>query len=274
MDGLVCLIHWNRDEAAERAQLIEAAGYRVDASPFTSGSLRQLRDNPPAAVVIDLSRLPSHGREVAMALRHRKSTRDVPIIFVDGQPDKVARIKQLLPDAEYAEWQGIDAAIQEAIESPPSDPVRPRTIFDAYADTPLFKKLGIKDGSRVSLVDAPQRFEVKLGNLSEGVLLQRNGNTSSDLTLWFVTSSEHLQNHIDSMGRSIGKDGLWVIWPKKTSGMQTDLSQVIVRRIGMDAGLVDYKIASIDETWSGLRFALKKRREPPQERLQAVSLSP
>ena len=274
MDGIVCLIHWNRDEAAECARLIEAAGYRVDASPFTSGSLRQLRDNPPAAVVIDLSRLPSHGREVAMALRHRKSTRAVPIIFVEGQPDKVERIKQLLPDAKYAGWQGIDAAIQEAIESPPSDPVRPRTIFDAYAGTPLFKKLGIKDGSRVSIVDAPQRFEAKLGSLPEGVLLQRNQNAPSDLTLWFVTSSEHLQDHIDSMCRSIGKDGLWVIWPKKASGMQTDLSQVIVRRIGMDASLVDYKIASVDETWSGLRFALKKRREPPQEKLQTASLSP
>ena len=69
MNDFVCLIHWNQDEARERAQLIEAAGYRVDASPFSSGSLRHLRDNPPAAVVIDLSRLPSHGREVAMALR-------------------------------------------------------------------------------------------------------------------------------------------------------------------------------------------------------------
>lgn len=261
MDGLVYLIHWNQDEAAERAQLIEAAGYRVDASTFTPGLLRHLRDNPPAAVVIDLSRLPSHGREVAMALRQYKGTRAVPIVFVSGQPDKVERVKELLPDAKYAAWQGIGAAIQEAIDSPPTDPVRPRTIFDAYEGTPLFKKLGIKDGSRVSLVDAPQRFEDQLGNLPEGVKLQRNNNAASDLTLWFVTSSEDLQKRIDSMRRSIGKDGLWVIWPKKASGMQSDLSQVIVRRIGMDAGLVDYKIASIDETWSGLRFAVKKRRD-------------
>ena len=124
------------------------------------------------------------------------------------------------------------------------------------------KKLGIKDGSRVSLVDAPQQFEDKLGNLPKSALLQMDNNGRRDLTLWFVTSREYLQQHIDSMRRSIGKDGLWVIWPKKTSGMQTDLSQVIVRKIGMDAGLVDYKIASIDESWSGLRFALKKRREP------------
>lgn len=262
MNGLVCLIHWNRDETTERAQLIEAAGFRVDASPFTPSSLRHLRDNPPAAVVIDLSRLPSHGREVAMALWQYKSTRTVPIIFADGQPDKVERIKELLPDAKYASWQGIGAAIQEAIDSPPSDPVRPRTVFDAYAGTPLFKKLGIKDGSRVSLVDAPQRFEDKLGNLPKSALLQMDNNGRRDLTLWFVTSREYLQSHIDSMRLSIGKDGLWVIWPKKTSGKQTDLSQVSVRKIGMDAGLVDYKIASIDEIWSGLRFALKKRREP------------
>ena len=262
MDGLVYLIHWKQDEARERAQLIEAAGYRVDASPFTPGLLRHLRDNPPAAVVIDLSRLPSHGREVAMALRQYKGTRAVPIVFVGGQPDKVERVKELLPDAKYAGWQGIGAAIQEAIDSPPADPVRPRTVFDAYAGTLLFKKMGIKDGSRVSLVDAPQRFEDKLGTLPEGALLQTENNAASDLTLWFVTSRETMQQHIDSMRRSIGKDGLWVIWPKKASGMQTDLSQVSVRRIGMDAGLVDYKIASIDETWSGLRFAVKKRRGP------------
>ncbi len=262
MNDLVCLIHWNENKARERAQLIEADGYRVDASPFTSGSLRQLRDNPPAAVVIDLSRLPSHGREVAMALRYYKSTRAIPIIFVDGQPDKVERVKELLPDAKYTAWQDIGPAIREAIAAPPTDPVRPRTVFDSYAGTPLFKKLGIKDGSRVSLVDAPQRFESKLGDLPEGVLLQRNRNASNDLTLWFVTSSEYLQDRIRSMGRSIGKDGLWVIWPKKTSDMQSDLSQVIVRRIGMDAGLVDYKIASIDETWSGLRFAVKKQGGP------------
>lgn len=261
MDGLVYLIHWNQDEARERAQLIEAAGYRVDASPFTSSLLRRLRDNPPAAVVIDLSRLPSHGREVAMALRQYKGTRAVPIVFVEGQPDKVERIKELIPDAKYAAWQGIGGAIQEAIESPPTEPIRPRTVFDAYAGTPLFKKLGIKDGSRVSLVDAPQRFEAKLGTLPKDVKLQTESNAASDLTLWFVTSSETMQKHIDSMRSSIGKDGLWVIWPKKASGMQTDLSQVIVRRIGMNAGLVDYKIASIDETWSGLRFAVKKRRD-------------
>ena len=109
-----------------------------------------------------------------MALRQYKATRAVPIVFVEGQPDKVERIKELLPDAKYAAWQGIGPAIQEAIDSPPADPVRPRTVFDAYAGTPLFKKLGIKDGSRVSLVDAPQRFEDKLGNLPEGVLLQRS----------------------------------------------------------------------------------------------------
>ena len=258
MNDLVCLIHWNRDEAAERAPLIEVEGYRVDASPFTSGSLRQLRDNPPATVVIDLSRLPSHGREVAMALRYYKSTRAIPIIFVDGQPDKVARIKELLPDAKYTAWQDIGPAIREAIAEPPADPVRPRTVFDAYAGAPLFKKLGIKDGSRVSLIDAPQRFEAKLGSLPRGVAMQRNRNAPGDLTLWFVTSRDALQDRIHSMRRSIGKDGLWVIWPKKASGVKTDLSQVTVRGIGMDAGLVDYKIASIDDTWSGLRFAVKK----------------
>jgi len=104
--------------------------------------------------VIDLSRLPSHGRAIATMLRQRKATRSIPIVFVEGDPEKVARIRETLPDAVYARWRNIRSALRAAIEHPPREPAVPGTM-DAYSASPLPKKLGIKPGSVVLLLGAP-----------------------------------------------------------------------------------------------------------------------
>ena len=84
------LIHWNRNEAAERIERLRAGGYEVSLAPLDGPSvLRELRAQPPDGVVIDLTRLPSHGREVGVALRRFKDTRHVPIVFVEGEAEKV-----------------------------------------------------------------------------------------------------------------------------------------------------------------------------------------
>src|SRR6267143_691578 len=102
---LVRLISWKQDLASERARPLEDAGFRVDASPLNPGSLiGHLRANPPAAILIDLDRLPSHGREVAVALRNSKTTRHIPIVFAGGLEEKIERIRQELPDAQFTGW--------------------------------------------------------------------------------------------------------------------------------------------------------------------------
>src|SRR5262245_6877874 len=121
---LVRLVHWKDEEVPERAARLEAAGYAVDGEvPGTSIGVKTLRENPPAAFVIDLGRLPSHGREVAFALRQAKGLREIPIVFVAGAADKVAKVRADLPDAIYAEWGGIGDALAAAIAAPPSAPV-------------------------------------------------------------------------------------------------------------------------------------------------------
>ena len=97
----VQLIHWHAGEAREHARSLEAAGYVVAHDVPAPSMLRDLQRRPPAAIVIDLSRLPSQGRDIAVALRHAESTRRVPLVFVDGEDTKVARIrpKTLLPIA-------------------------------------------------------------------------------------------------------------------------------------------------------------------------------
>ena len=253
------LIHWNAEEAQKRARRLEALGYLVDwTSPQGRSFLRELTDRPPDAVVIDLSRLPSQGRDMGVLIRQRKSTRDIPLVFVAGDAEKVARVRGLLPDATYADWEEVGKAIASAISEQPDEPVSPSSAFAAYSGTPLLKKLGIVADMTVGLVEAPPGFLRTLGDLPEGVALKREALDGCDLLIWFVRSTQDLvamADMIDTMGRS----RMWIAWPKKASGVVSDLSQQIVRDAGLAAGLVDYKVCSIDATWSGLLFTKRKR---------------
>ena len=208
-------------------------------------------------MIIDLSRVPSQGRDVALGIRKYKATRHVPLVFVEGESRKVERIQALLPGAVYTTWDHIADALEEAIAHPPAEPVVPESVMDAYAGTPLPKKLGIKSGSVVSLVNAPEGFEATLGELPKGATMREGGETPSDVTLWFTTSRAQLEQGISEMAERADRGGLWIIWPKKSAGLESDLAQTVVRRVAMAAGLVDFKVCSVDETWSGLRFTQK-----------------
>jgi hypothetical protein len=92
-----------------------------------------------------------------------------------------------------------------------------------------------------------------------GVTLRRQARGKCDLIIWFTKTCKDLENRIGRFAALTGSGGLWIAWPKKAAGVKTDLTQAIVRRTGLAAGLVDYKICAIDETWSGLKFARRKR---------------
>ncbi|KPJ90595.1 MAG: hypothetical protein AMS18_10465 [Gemmatimonas sp. SG8_17] len=129
-----------------------------------------------------------------------------------------------------------------------------------YSGTPLPKKLGIKQDTTVILVGSPQDFETTLGPLAEGVTLRKQARGKCDLVVWFPKSKKDLEQRVKQMGDLAGKGGIWIAWPKKASGAKSDLTQAIVRGCGLAAGLVDYKICSIDETWSGLKFTKRKAK--------------
>jgi CheY-like chemotaxis protein len=164
----VRLIHWNAAEAEERAAKLRAAGYDVASAPLDGAGLRALQADPPDAVVVDLSRLPAQGRDVAMALRKYKSTRQVALVFAEGDPEKVKSVAELLPDAVYTTWSRIRSSLKRAIAHRPADPLVPDSNFAAYSGTPLPKKLGIKANSVVALVGAPLDFAETLGTWQSG----------------------------------------------------------------------------------------------------------
>lgn len=256
----VRLIHWAPVEAEPRIAALSAAGYTVEYAPFTPGTLKEVADRAPAAIVIDLTRVPSHGRDVAVALRHSKRTRHVPIVFAGGAPEKLARVREQIPDAEYAEWPAIRAALRRAIAHPLTDPVVPASGLAGYSGTPLPQKLGIKEHMTVVLIHAPRGFENTLGALPAGVRLRRGGYAPRDLTIWCVTSRAAVEEGIDDVAREVGTGGLWIAWPKKSSGLPTDVTQADVRRSGLAVGLVDFKICAIDATWSGLKFVRRRQK--------------
>lgn len=260
----VKLIHW-KDEAIERAAKLREAGFAVDVEPLQgAGSLKHLREDPPVAFVIDLSRLPSHGREVALALRQTKATRAIPLVFVDGEDEKVRRIRLLLPDATFTKWKKIGRDLRRAIASPRREPVMPPNAPAGYSGTPLPKKLGIKEGSAVGLFGAPKDFKHTLGELPAGARLQANPRAGSrcDVVLCFAKSMKELAARTKTAVKRSSDSGLWLIWPKKTSGVVSDLSEDRVRNAGLAAGWVDYKVCAVDATWSGLKFARRKNAKP------------
>lgn len=259
MTGYIRLIHWKDIEIQERVAKLRSLGYQVISElPGGPVLLKELRQNPPLAIVIDLSRLPSQGRDIGLAIRHFKTTRYVPIVFVDGDTEKVKRIRELIPDAAFTTWVEIGNMLTEAIANPPVSPIKPRSLFEGYAGKALTQKLGIKENMIVWLVSPPENINDLLINLPIGVHLVEQPGEMCHLILWFVRSKSEIAIRIDEIVLWAAKSPVWVAWPKKASGIKTDLTQTVVREYGLTSGLVDYKICSIDESWSGLLFRKKK----------------
>ena len=132
-----------------------------------------------------------------------------------------------------------------------------------YPGTPLPRKLGIREGSKVYLAAAPESFDAALGTLPTGVQRLRRPGSRMDVALLFVTEERELRSRFAMLAAGLDPAGrLWVAWPKKAARLATDLDFDTVQRIGLDAGLVDNKSASITETFQGLQFVSRLKDRP------------
>jgi hypothetical protein len=127
-----------------------------------------------------------------------------------------------------------------------------------YSGTPLLSKLGIKPDTRIQFLNPPDDFEDTLGPLPDGLKQVTRG--SLDFAIIFVRSKAELEKRFTAVRDRLESNGtLWVGWPKKTARTATDLTENVVRSVGLDAGLVDVKVCAIDQTWSGLKFVRRLR---------------
>ena len=131
-----------------------------------------------------------------------------------------------------------------------------------YSGTPLVKKLGIKDDFNVAFVNEPDGLRKELG-LPPTVLVNAKLRKPLDFILLFVTSQQALEKDFSRYAAKLTAAGmLWVSWPKKASGVPTDLNENVVRDVGLAKGLVDVKVCAIDEVWSGLKFVFRLKDRP------------
>ncbi len=128
-----------------------------------------------------------------------------------------------------------------------------------YSGTPLPKKLGIREKYSVALINAPDRFERKLEPLPAGAEIAAQPSRANVAVL-FSSSQLELARDFRPLAKALPeKIALWIAWPKRASGIPTDLKENVVREFGLGEGWVDYKVCAIDETWSGLCFARRKK---------------
>jgi hypothetical protein len=127
-----------------------------------------------------------------------------------------------------------------------------------YSGTPLPKKLGIKEKSRVSFVDLPADVRSELSEALRACDTTPNGRGPLDFAMLFVKTQSDLKKQFARTAKQLAPAGmLWISWPKKASGVITDLDENVVRKIGLDAGLVDVKVCAVSEVWSGLKFVIR-----------------
>jgi hypothetical protein len=135
-----------------------------------------------------------------------------------------------------------------------------------YSGTPLPKKLGIKPGQRLRFVAAPAEFAAALGPLPDSIIhVSGDDDTAAglDLVVFFTDSADGLRARFDGLARSLAPAGmLWIAWPKKASGVRTDLTENTVREIALERGMVDVKVCAIDATWSGLKLVFRLKDRP------------
>ncbi|CAN5593044.1 DUF3052 family protein [soil metagenome] len=127
-----------------------------------------------------------------------------------------------------------------------------------YSGTPLPRKLGIKEGHMVALRSAPHGFDATLGELPDGVSIRHRVQGRNDVIVAFFDRASELHHRFDGLTAALDPDGgLWIAWPKKASGVPTDVTDSVVRDLALERGLVDNKVCAIDETWSGLRLVYR-----------------
>ncbi len=257
----ILLIHWNLEEGRERVARLEKLGHevRLEWDVNSSGRRRAIRADPPDLILIDLSRLPAHGREFATALRQIKYTRFIPLVFAGGEGEKLARIRGLFPDAAFTDWAGMAATVRKALARPVVDPVLPPA--RDFSATPLYKKLAIRTGDKVALVGAPEDFEATLGDIPEGVEFLRGRAARVDVALLFVTRLVELDLKFPKVEGLIREGGkFWIIYPKKASKIKTDLTQADVRAFGIERKWVDYKVCAVDGDWTGFLLGRSRKK--------------
>lgn len=251
-------------EIAAKARLLKRKGAIVDAAPLqrTSAAIGEIAALNPAVVVFDLDRLPSHARAIAEALRNSKSARHIPLLFAGGDSAKLDRVRAENPHSAYASWAEAPQVLTRLLDTPPGRTAEPLRAPPNYSATPLPRKLGIITASasprHITLLAAPEGFTEKLGDLPTAITFSQRMTANTVLALCFVSTPADLNATVDLLAERLPQSAsAWIVHPKQQH--KPGFNQNHVRDVALARGLVDYKVCSIDDDWTALKFAHRKR---------------
>ncbi len=235
--------------------------------------VRYFRDLSPDVVVIDLDRLPSHGRELGLSLRASKSTSHLPLVFAGGVPEKVGILRTALPDVIFTPWDnGVATAIKQAMAQPAPPRLPSRELPKVTGAGSLERKLDIKPQTHFAIIyanrnDDPWLAEL-LASIPDGAVPQRRMDAATTLALFPVALRPDLMRAFEQARAALPlKASLWIVHPKQTSPLAADFNQDDVREAGLAHGFVDYKVCAVDKDWSALKFARRSvTKSKPQMR--------
>lgn len=248
----VVVIHRELEEAALLAGRLRDRG--VEAAPCRSlgtKCFRQIRAEAPDAILIDLNRAPSYGRALAVLIRENKTINTIPLVFLCGDPAKTAIVRRALPDAAFVLWSDIVPALEKAAATGPRPFQAPR-----HPNRSVAQKLGITPDSVVALCNPPDGFAL---DLPQGARIVGKPAGAGVLLFWAFHEAAldrdlpRLATHLEKGRR------LWLLWPKRTSGVETSLTMPRVRAIASGHGLIDYKVCAVDDTWSAMAVGRKRQ---------------
>ena len=130
-----------------------------------------------------------------------------------------------------------------------------------YSGKPLYEKLGIKPGHRVCVIDTPEDYTTLIEGDVPGARFTTNTRLTADIVHIFATKSRVLQKELPRLLKMVFPDGaIWVSWPKKSSGVETDITEQTIRDVALPMGLVDIKVCAVNEVWSGLKLVVRRDR--------------
>jgi len=172
----------------------------------------------------------------------------IPLVFIEGDPEKTPQVRRLLPDAGCVPWPKVGAAIRKAAAAPPANPLP-----TPPPDTPLLQKLGIEEASKVAVLHAPAGFSLSGARARKTV-------GEADVVMTFHLTSATLQNDLPQIA-AIMQPGrrVWIVWPKKAGEGKSDLTMPRIREMAQSFGMTDYKVCAVDDTWSAMALGRKQR---------------
>ncbi len=256
----VLLLHWKQEEIAELAARI-SPGFDVDACvPVNSEGMKVLAQRDvPSVLVVCLDRLPSHGHAVAHHYRNRKATRHVPVVFVGGVPEKVEKIRAVMPGTRFCSWKTVVKTVREACENPIvslADAVKSKP----QPERPLYLKLFLREGMHVALLAAPRDLSSLVPDLPFELDITEEPRRNTDLTMWFVRSAAELDDGFAWITAKMAKPRIWVFYSRQNPERVTWAS---VSEIAAPYGLGQFKVLRLDNQWTGVAFG--RRSNAPKE---------